>query len=123
MKTNNILRPKGSHEIVKDLIKNGDIGEKYSILCQLFIENLDEIFDEMMERGIGKEEFVDSYISQWGNFRKESNEEKVHWVLNDILLDHLDEISQEMVNNALNNQHYNSEDDENSEDDNNWLDI
>ncbi len=101
MGTSKFLKPKSPQDIVKDLLKDGEIGEKYAILVQLFNKYIGKIFDEMADRGIDKEEFVDAYISQWGDFRRESNEDKVHWLLNDILHDHIDEITDEMINNAL----------------------
>jgi len=96
-----ILKPKDPKVIVQGLIDNGEIGDKYAVIIQLFGEDYDKLHEEFLDRGIDNEDLIDAYISHWGDFRRNSSPEKVHWILSDILQDHLDEITDDMVKKAL----------------------
>ena len=96
-----ILKPKDSKSIIEELIEKGSIEDKYAVVVQLFSEDYDMIFDEFFDRGIDKEDLIDAYISFWGDFRRISKPEKIHWILSDILQDHIDEISNEIIKKAL----------------------
>ena len=98
---NDILKPKDSKSIIKELIEKGSLNDKYAVVMQLFNEDYDMIFDEFSDRGIDKEELIDTYISYWANYRKNSKPEKIHWILSDILQDQIDEISDDIINKAL----------------------
>jgi hypothetical protein len=100
-KLGDILKPKDGQKIVRELIDKGSIGDKYSVIYQLFDEDYDKLYEEFVERGIDNEDLIDAYISHWGDYRRLSSPQKVHWILSDILQDHLDEITDDMVKKAL----------------------
>ena len=96
-----VLKPKDPKGILSGLIDGGTIGDKYAVLVQLFKEDYDKIREEFLERGIDSEDLVDAYISHWGDFRRGSSPEKIHWILSDILQDHVNEITDKMIKKAL----------------------
>lgn len=96
-----IFKARDPKKIIKDLIDKGSIGDKYAVVIQLFEEDYDKLHEEFLDRGIDNEDLIDAYISHWGDFRRASSPERVHWILSDILQDHLDEITDEMVKKAL----------------------
>ena len=95
-----VLKPKDPKGILAGLIDGGTIGDKYAVLVQLFKEDYDKIHEEFLDRGIDNEDLIDAYISHWGDFRRGSSPEKVHWILSDIIQDHADEITDEMIKKA-----------------------
>jgi len=96
-----ILKPKDPKKIVQGVIDEGSIGDKYALLVQLFEEDYDKIHAEFIDRGIDNEDLIDAYISHWGDYRRSSSPQKVHWILGDILQDRVDDITDEMVKKAL----------------------
>lgn len=100
-KLEDILKPKDSKSIIEKLIEKGSIGDKYAVVVQLFDENYDLIFKEFDDRGIDKEDLIDAYISYWSENRISGRPEKIHWILSDILKDYIDEITDEIIKNAL----------------------
>jgi len=97
----NILKPKDPKQILKGIIDQGSIGDKYAILVQLFEEDYDKIHAEFLDRGIDNEDLIDAYISHWGDYRRATNAEKVHWILSDILQDHMDKITDKIMKKSL----------------------
>jgi len=95
-----ILKPKDPKSILTGLIDNGSIGDKYAVLLQLFNEDYDKIHEEFLDRGIDNEDLIDAFISHWGDYRRGSSPQKVHWILSDILQDNVDKITDKMIKKA-----------------------
>jgi len=97
----NILRPKDPKKIVEELIDKGSVQDKYAIVVELFSENWEKLHEEFVERGIDDQELIDTYISFWIGNTKRTNNEKIHWILSDILQDHVNEITDELMKRAI----------------------
>jgi len=97
----NILKPKDPKKIVEELIDKGSIMDKYAIVVELFSEDWPKLHDEFVERGIDDQDLIDTYISFWSGSSKRSNNEKIHWILSDILQDHVNEITDELMKRAI----------------------
>lgn len=99
---NKILQPKDPKKLVEQLIEEGNIGDKYTLLIALFDENYERIREEFEERGIDSEDLIDSYINFWGDFKSVTKKPgKLDWILSDILRDNLDNITVDLINNAF----------------------
>ena len=97
---NSILKPKGLKEILNDLIEKGSILDKYSFIISILSENFDELYEEFIDRGIDNEDLINVFI-QYYESRKCSETEKINWILSDILKDKADDITDEMIKNAI----------------------
>jgi hypothetical protein len=92
-----ILKPKGSKDILNDLIEKGSINDKYALVVAIFKENYDEIYKEFNDRGIDNEDLIQAFINYY-----ESNTnyaEKINWILSDILKD--SDITDEILKKAI----------------------
>ena len=105
MGLDDVLKPKDSKSIVIDLVDNGTIDEKYTILIAIFDGDFNRIREEFNERGIDAEDLIDAYISVWGEYKKiGSKPGKIEWILSDILKDNIHLVTEEILKKSFENE-------------------
>jgi len=97
----NILSPKDPRRIIKDLIEQGEILDKYAVIVQLFNEDYTKIAKEFFDRGIDLEDLIDTYVRYYSPYYNTSYSEKLNWILSDILQDNIDKITDEIIKRSI----------------------
>ena len=98
----NILSPKDPKRIIKDLIEQGEIRDKYAIIVQLFNEDYNKIAEEFFDRGIDLEDLIDTYVRYYYPLSPISvSDEKLNWILSDILQDNIDKITSKIIKKSI----------------------